>query len=155
KAEQRGRDRRHAARGAARGFGPFNRAHARLEHGHGGIGIAAIDETFLVALEAALGLLGAIVDVAGVEEDGFRRLAELAPERALMHEPGRRAPRLPLLLLVLLCRHGIHSLRSRAGTKKPGLWLPPKDRDCSHGLLATCLTWLQAGRPNHHVAGLM
>jgi hypothetical protein len=25
----------------------------------------------------------------------------------------------------------------------------------SHGLLAICLTWLQAGRPNHHVAGFM
>src|SRR5262245_1976750 len=24
----------------------------------------------------------------------------------------------------------------------------------SHGLLAICLTWLQAGRPNHHVAGI-
>ena len=25
----------------------------------------------------------------------------------------------------------------------------------SHGLLATCLTWLQAGRPNHHEGPLM
>jgi hypothetical protein len=24
----------------------------------------------------------------------------------------------------------------------------------SHGLLAICLTWLQAGRPNHHVAAI-
>src|SRR4029079_4916686 len=103
----------------------FERAHALLEHVDGRIGIAAVDEAFLVALEAALGLLGVIVDVAGVEEDGLRGLAELAPQRALMHEPGRRAPNLPLLLLVLLCRHGTNSL-DHAGTKKPGLWLLAK-----------------------------
>src|SRR5262245_9473107 len=153
--EQRRRDRGHAARRAARGFRPFQRAHAPLEHVDGGIGIAAIDETFLVALEAALGLLGVIVDVAGVEKDGLRGLAELASERALMHEPGCRAPRLPLLFLVLLCRHGIHSLRYMRAQKNPGFGSSPKDRDCSHGLLATCLTWLQAGRPNHHEGGLM
>jgi hypothetical protein len=39
--------------------------------------------------------------------------------------------------------------------KNPGFGSSPKDRDCSHGLLATCLTWLQAGRPNHHEGGLM
>ena len=155
KREQRRVDRSHAARGAARRFRAFERAHALLEHVDGGIGIAAIDEAFLVALEAALGLLGVIIDVAGVEEDGLRGLAELAPQRALMHEPGRRAPNLPLLLLVLLCRHGTYSLRSCGHKKTRALARSPKDRDCSHGLLATCLTWLQAGRPNHHEAGLM
>src|SRR5262245_50082969 len=119
--EQRRRDRGHAARRAARGFRPFQRAHAPLEHVDGGIGIAAIDETFLVALEAALGLLGVIVDVAGVEKDGLRGLAELASERALMHEPGRRAPRLPLLFLVLLCRHGIRSFRYMRAQKTRAL----------------------------------
>jgi hypothetical protein len=64
KREHRRRDRSHAACRAARGFRPFQRAHAPLEHVDRGIGIAAIDETFLVALEAALGLLGVVIDVA-------------------------------------------------------------------------------------------
>ena len=68
-AEHRRGDRRHAGRRAARRFGAFEQAHALLEHGHGGIGVAAIDEAFLVALEAGLGLLGAVIDVARVEED--------------------------------------------------------------------------------------
>src|SRR6478609_7970957 len=46
-------------------------------------------------------------------------------------------------------------LEFHAGTKNPDFGSSPKGRDCSHGLLATCLTWLQAGRPNHHVEGLM
>ena len=81
-AKQRRGDGGHAARRAARGVGAFQRAHARLEHGHGGVGVAAIDIAVLVALEAGFGLLGACVDVARVEEDGFRRLAELAAQRA-------------------------------------------------------------------------
>ena len=65
-AEQGSGDGGHAARGAARGGRSFKRAHARLEHGDGGIGVAAIDETFLVALEASFGLLGAVIDIARV-----------------------------------------------------------------------------------------
>ena len=91
-AQQRRGDGGHAARRAARGIGAFQRAHARLEHGHGGVGVAAIDIAVLVALEAGFGLLGARIDVARVEEDGFRRLAELAAQRAFMHEPRRRLP---------------------------------------------------------------
>ena len=91
-AEQRGGDGGHAARGAARGGRAFKRTHATFEHGHGGVGVAAIDVAVLVALEARLGLLGALIDIAGVEEDGFRGLAELAAQRALMYEPRCRAP---------------------------------------------------------------
>ena len=131
-AKQRGRDRGHAARGAARGVGAFQRAHARLEHGDGGVGVAAIDVALLVALEAGFGLLGAGVDVARVEEDGFRRLAELAAKRSLMHELRRRLPAARAFLSVLVCDHGRLHSRNPIQTgriKKPGLWLPPKDRD--------------------------
>ena len=95
---------------------PSERAHARLEHGHRGIGVAAIDEAFLVALEARLGLLGALIDVARIEEDGLRGLAELAPQRARMHELGRRMPGDAALFLIL-GPHGRHS-RFAAGHKK-------------------------------------
>ena len=42
-AKQRRGDGGHAARRAARGVGAFERAHARLEHGDGRVGVAAID----------------------------------------------------------------------------------------------------------------
>src|SRR6478736_2674638 len=119
---QRCRNRRHAARGAARGFSAFQRAHARLEHGHGGIGVATIDKAFLIPLEAGLGLLGGCINVARVEEDGLGCLAELASERALMHEPGRRSPGVAWRFLVFLRHHGRYSSKSHAGTKKPGTW---------------------------------
>ena len=155
--EERGSDRRHAARRAPRGLGAFQRAHPRLEHGHGGVGVAAIDVAFLVALEAGLGLLGGCIDIARVEEDRLRGLAELASQRALMHELGRRMPGACALLLILFCRHGLtpsascghKKTRTLAAAKRPGS--TPR---ASHGLLATCLTWLQAGRPNHHEGGL-
>ena len=103
-AEQRGGDGGHAARGAARGVAPLQRAHAPLEHGHGGVGVAAIDVAVLVALEARLGLLGALIDIARVEEDGFRGLAELAAQRALMYE--RRVARRPALFSSLVAAMG-------------------------------------------------
>jgi hypothetical protein len=44
------------------------------------------------------------------------------------------------------------SLRAQ---KNPELGASPKTGIARTALLATCLTWLQAGRPNHHEAGLM
>src|SRR6476660_5776414 len=45
-------------------------------------------------------------------------------------------------------------LEFHAGTKNPDFGSSPKGRDCPHRLFTDCLTWLQAGRPNHHVGGL-
>src|SRR6516165_617587 len=132
-AKEGSRDRRHAARSASCGFGAFERTHPFLEHVHGGIGIAAIDEAFFVALEPRLGLLGGCIDVARVEEDRFRGLAELAPERTLVHEPGCLTPSLRRLVLVFPCRHGHPPLRLTGAQKTRNFGSSPKDRDFSHG----------------------
>ena len=156
--QQRGGDGGHAARRAARGGSTLERAHARLEHRDGRVGVAAIDIARLVALEPRLGLLGGLIDIARVEEDGLGGLAELTAQRPLMHEPRCRAPGARAALIVFTCPHGRHSFRlePRPGHKKARtLALSQKTgigKTASHGLLATCLTWLQAGRPNHHEA---
>ncbi len=87
-ADQRQRDGRHAGRGGARGFGAFERRHALFEHGHGRIGEARILEARLFVLEAALGLRGAVVDIALGQKQRLGGLAELRAQRAGMHEPG-------------------------------------------------------------------
>ena len=98
----------------------FQRAHPRLEHADGRVGIAAIDEAFLVALEARLGLLGAVIDIAGVEEDGLGGFAELAAQRAFMHKLRRRAPGAFARLGPFFADHGRHSLFRRRAQKNPG-----------------------------------
>jgi len=103
--EQGRGDRGHAARRAARRRSAFERAHARLEHGDRGVGVAAIDEAFLVALESGFGLLGAVIDVAGIEEDGLGGLAELTPERAAMDKRGGLVPGNGLAATVLARAH--------------------------------------------------
>src|SRR6476469_9646877 len=118
-AEQRRRHRRHAARCAPRSLRTFQRAHARLEHADGGVGVSAVDEAFLVALEARFGLLGVVVYIAGVEEDRLGGLAELAPHGALVHELGRWTPSALAGLGTLLRRHGQNSPVHVRGTKKP------------------------------------
>ncbi|ODS03003.1 hypothetical protein AUC71_12175 [Methyloceanibacter marginalis] len=105
--ERRG-DGRHAARHAACRLCAFQRAHAVLEHGDGGIGVTAIDIAFRVALEPGLRLLGAVIDIAGVEEDGLGGLAELAAPRALVHELGGGRPGLAAPCLVV-CGHAQNS----------------------------------------------
>src|SRR5262245_1736241 len=130
--EKRRGDGGHAARRAACGGRAFKRAHARLEHGDGRVGVAAINEALFVALEAGLGLLGAVIDVAGIEKDGLGGLAELASQGAAMDEGGRLVPGNGLILAVLARAHDRNSLQRSSSdrrNKKPGLWLPPKDRD--------------------------
>ena len=87
-ADQRQRHRRHAGRGRARGFGAFERRHARLEHRDGRIGEARILKAGLFVLEAPLGLGGVLVDVALGEEQRLRGLAELRAQCAGMDETG-------------------------------------------------------------------
>ena len=52
-AHERGEDRGHAGRRAARGFGAFEQCHALLEHLHGRIAEARIDEARLLELAKA------------------------------------------------------------------------------------------------------
>ncbi len=87
-AHQRGGDGGHPGRGRARGRRPFERAHALLEHVHGGIGEAGILVARLLVLEASLRAQRAVVDVALGEEQRLRRLAELRAQDAGMHELG-------------------------------------------------------------------
>ena len=110
-AHQRGGDRRHAARGGARRLGAFEQRHAALEHRHRRIGEARIDEARLVALEARLGLLHRVVEIALGEEQGFRRLFEPRAQRAAVDEL-RRGPQ---GLGVAGLARGRHDLSSRGG----------------------------------------
>ena len=144
RAQQRCRDRRHAGRRGARILGAFQRAHALLEHVDGRVGVARIDEARLFALEARFGRFRAFVDVALRQEHRLRRLAETRSQGAGMHQGG------------------LGSQFAFAGTghdgclknKKTGREsrVPVHERGLGpiNGPLATCLTWLQADRPNHH-----
>ena len=86
--DQRQRHRRHAGRGRARGFGAFERRHALFEHRDGRIGEARVLEARLFVLEAALGLGGAVVDIALRQEQRLGSLAELRAQRAGMNQTG-------------------------------------------------------------------
>jgi hypothetical protein len=51
---------------------------------------------------------------------------------------------------------GVTPRKFMRAQKSPGLGRVAKKTGIARtALLATCLTWLQAGRPNHHEAGLM
>ena len=78
----------HAGRGRARIFRPFEHGYALLEHAHCRIGEAAIDEAWLLVLEAALGSLHGVVDIAGREEQGLAGFAERRAVRAAMNGLG-------------------------------------------------------------------
>ena len=71
-----GGDGGHAGGGGARGFRALEQAHARLEHGHGRIGEARIDEARIVALETRLGSLGGGIGEALREVERLGQLAE-------------------------------------------------------------------------------
>ena len=87
-ADERQRYGRHAGRGRACSLGVFERRHALFEHRDRRIGKARILEARLFVLEAALGLGGAVVDVALGEKQRFRSLAELRAQCAGMHQTG-------------------------------------------------------------------
>src|SRR5262249_8358931 len=122
---------------------------------HGWVGVSAIDVALLVSLEAGLGLVGARIDVAGIEEDGFRGLAKRTAQRPPMHEARGLPPPVAGFVATVFCRHRRHSpncgghkkTRTLANAKRTGI---RRQKRPSRDLLASCLTWLQAGRPNHH-----
>ena len=136
-AEEDGGDRRHAARRRPRGPGAFEKPHALLEHGDGRVGVARIDEAGLLALEARRRLLGAVVDVALGQEDRLGVLAELRAEDAAVDELGRRPEGLRCAF-VLLGHVAVSPTKNPAARSRAGFH--------PSGLLATSLTWLQAGR---------
>ena len=93
-AHQGGGDRGHAARGGARRLGAFEQRHPPLEHRHGRVGEARIDEARIVALEARLGELHRVVEIALGEKKRFRRLFEPRSQRPAVDELRRRPQRL-------------------------------------------------------------
>ncbi len=79
---------RHAGRRGAGVLGAFEQRHALLEHPHGGVREARVDEAGVLALEARLGGLGGLVDEALRQEQRFRRLAEGRAQGAAVDEAG-------------------------------------------------------------------
>src|SRR5262245_16344868 len=61
-------------------------------------------------------------------------------------------------LRALMIETPYNAAQATAAIKNPDFGCRQKtgigSKFASHGLLAICLTWLQAGRPNHHVAGI-
>ena len=78
----------HAAGGGAGGLGALQKRHALLEHGHGGIGEARIDEARRLAFEPRLGGLHVRIDIALGEEHGLGGLAKLRAHGPAMHKAG-------------------------------------------------------------------
>ena len=89
-AEQCGMHRRHAACRHPARLRTLQQREALFQHRHGRIAEAGILVVRLGARESRLGLLGAVVDEAGSEEQCFGGLAEGAAFGAAMHEQGAR-----------------------------------------------------------------
>src|SRR6516162_1350903 len=104
KAEQRCGDRGHARRRGPRRASALQQTHALLEHGDGGVGVAAIDEATL-ALETLLGFLGRSVDIALGEEERLGGLAKGGAQTAAVHEARFEAPISLLLRILRLLAH--------------------------------------------------
>ncbi len=69
-------------------LGALENGHPALEHGDRRVGKARIEEARLLALEARLALLGAVVDKALGKEERLRGLAELRAHGAGVDEFG-------------------------------------------------------------------
>ena len=136
-AQERCGDCRHAGCGSACVLRALHRAHALFEHVDRRVGVARVDEARFLALETGLRRLGAVVDEALRHVDRFRGFAELGSKRTAMDQFGGGLP-------VALRRFG-HLMPQK--NKKTGRKVA---RRSTSGPLATCLTWLQADRPNHH-----
>ena len=105
-AQQRRADRRHAGRRRPRRFRTFERAHTFLEHRHCRVRVARVDEAAGLVLEALLGLLGAVVDIALGEKQCFGSLAVgRTHQRAAVDKHGFG---LPSRLAVHVLRHDRH-----------------------------------------------
>src|SRR5581483_3519653 len=133
---QGGKHRGHAARGRARGFGTFEIGHALFEHGNGRVTKARIDEARLGIVEGGLRLLRAVINIAGREVNGFRRLLERRALLTRMDQPRCRAP-LPFDFAFVCHRKNLLEQKH----------LDPEGRGAkcvSQTLLAAYFTWPQA-----------
>ena len=111
-AHERGGDGGHAARGRARRLGAFEQRHPLLEHRHGRIGEARIDEARILALEARLRELHRVVEIALGEKERFRRLLEARAQRPAMDQL-RRGPQRLGIAGFARARHRSSPLRRR------------------------------------------
>ena len=83
-----------------------------------------------------------VVDIALRQEHRFGGFAELRTQRAGMHECGLRASS--------CASFGGHRSCFQTQKNRPRKSQPVHTALRPDGPLATCLTWLQADRPNHH-----
>ena len=91
--DERRRDRGHAGRRRPRSLRALEGRHAGLEHRHGRVREAGVDEAGLVPREAAFAFLGAGIDMALRQEERLGGLAELGAQRPAVDEKGLRAER--------------------------------------------------------------
>ncbi len=144
--QDRGGHRGHPGRRRAAGFGALELDHAALEHRNGRVGVARIDVAGVLALEARLAQLRAVVDIALGQEQPLRRLAEFGAERAAMDQAGlgaktgggRGGGRFGHVTSVMTAKSG-HKKTGLGNSSRPGSHASP-------ACLAIYLTWLQAGR---------
>src|SRR5579883_69979 len=100
-----------------------------LEHRHRRIRIARIDEAGIVALEARLGRLHRVVEIALGQEQRFRRFLEIGAQGAAMDELGRLARNLMVAglsgrhLALLSARERVRA-SDRAIIRKPRSFSP-------------------------------
>ena len=80
---------RHAGGRGPAGLRALDPGQALLQHRHGGVAEAGVLVVADLAGEGGLGLLGAVIDEAGGEEERLGRLAVGAASGAAMHQPGR------------------------------------------------------------------
>ncbi len=109
-AGQEGRgDRRHAAGGRASHGSAFQRRHALLEHGHGGIAETAILIAVDLAFEAGFGLFRRLIGEAGGQEQRLGRLLERRAQRPCPHSQraGAHFPGFLFVAMQFCCALGI------------------------------------------------
>ncbi len=108
--------RRHARGRAAAGLRAFQQGQPVLEHLHRRIGVARIDKARVVAGEAPIGGLGAVIDEALGQIEGFGGFAIGRARQAAPDQPGGGLPALRVFAFVL-AGHVETSLHKAAGIK--------------------------------------
>ena len=111
-AHERGGDRGHSARRRPRRLGALEQRHSLLEHRHRRIGEARVDEPRIVALEARLGQLHRVVEIALGEKKRLGCLFESRPQRSAVDQLRRRPERLGIAGFAR-ARHRSSPLRRR------------------------------------------
>lgn len=111
---QRAIDGRHARCGCKRVFAAFQRRNTLLEHGHGRVAIAGIDELILAAFdEPCFGGFCVFVNKPLGQKDRFADFVVLAAARAAVNGLGAFVPAVVHLVIPF------HASRRKAQNKKP------------------------------------